>query len=744
MPKKPKRKKMGYEDAMDLSKCLRGSLKIQNSIEFSDMKIKPPGIDFYPDGEQFFDPAQRQIHIGVYGIVDTFDVEDDTDFANALNYVRGHESQHCRCTAARPYAVGIQKGCEAVLEYISAQVEPTRRRFKKPSDYEEFADKILPGMGIYISWETVQRIIAGIANSVEDGRIERIRSFRFPGFEKLRIIYRGRFWESSEGIYPPYTEIQNDAAQKLRIIVNQILSLATCQLYTKGFIMAYGGTPIVQEVRDLMPYIGRGVLASRTRDMADQVIEISRRLAPYIYETCKMSQSDMDARKILEELLKNLIAAMLDKEPASDLSEGNEDQESGCSGSTFPMSDLEITLPDEEFDKLMEKNKGRGGSDGGGGGIMVKREHPKEDDDNGSEGNNSNSGNKPEGQGGGDGKGKGNSSTSGGKNSSGAGASAHKNMDVEAVKRAMEEAATEMNEVAAQQIETVDRSSRAADKMVSRIIPDTDPIVTAAEVKTLIGNGGFTEMKRAYKLTEKLPPEVASRGRVLYRKNEQYFRSLSTPNITYLDSGSVDPSRIYGLSFGDTEIFRKKGIDKKFDGCCYILIDNSGSMGGDKRIEACKAAAVIEEGFRGLIPIKIVAFDDAYNGVVHEVIKGWEEQQRYNCCWNFCKQGRSGGGTPTRESVLVATKEILARPEQKKLIVVLTDGEPADQAGTKKAIQQARRSGITVAGIYFEIGSIDRAAKTFNDLFDNRDIVCTELSNVDAELSALLKKFSRS
>ena len=86
--------------------------------------------------------------------------------------------------------------------------------------------------------------------------------------------------------------------------------------------------------------------------------------------------------------------------------------------------------------------------------------------------------------------------------------------------------------------------------------------------------------------------------------------------------------------------------------------------------EAAKAAAVIEEGFKGIIPMKIVAFDTC-GPVIHEVIKGWDESQKLNCCWNFAKHGRNGCGNDDGYDILVAQKELLSRPEEKKLLIVL-------------------------------------------------------------------------
>ena len=858
-------KKVTYESGWESVYRQRSNIKIQNDISFADINIPAPEIDVFQDRVSFYDSQARMIHLGIYGIIDRLKPESEEELLMGVKYVREHEEQHCRSTASRPYNIGIRRGCEAVLEYISSQVEKTTRRFRTEKEYENFANNILPGMGIYVNWKMLSELISGIANSLEDGRIERIRAYRFPGFEKLRIFFRGRDWDTDDH-FEPYSAISGNPAEILRIITNQILSLATCQLFEKGFAMAYAGTPIHDQVNALMPYIAKGVMAGRTRDMADQVVEISRRLAPLFYAACRYSEADVKARQIMEEMIKNMIKTMVDNMPETGLSEQDEDTDEGSVGSTFPHSDLVITLDDETYDKLVKN--GKAGKNGEG--IMIRREHPKPEEgqenekqkeagsqaaagdteksqnqaasqssqggsgsdsqdrqngegsasgesqgstrqdaeqekgnasqgssgsepqeqdaqnspdsaggaspqnDENQDGGNSGSNSSPDkgdgtdtaqdGQetaGGADGDGnKEDSSQSaenpaaaskiagnpsgGGQQKKGKASDPNADADITAIKEAMKAAAEEAREAAKKDIRNVNEASAHERAIVQKAkeVPDKAKPITAEDVRKVCPR--FKELKREYKLKDPLPAVLAAKGKSLLRKNQQYFKSLSRPNISFLDSGSVDPSRIYGLSFGDTEIFRKKGMDKKFDGCAYILIDNSGSMSGNKRIEACKAAALIEESFRGLIPIKIVAFD--YTGVViHEVVKGWDEQMRLNCCWNFCLHGREGGGNADGYDIKIATMELLSRPERKKLLIVLSDGMPTgtSEGFTKGAINEARKKGCQVTGIYFEEGRLGRDSSKFKQMYQKDYIICTAEELTD-QLSAEMKKFSRS
>ena len=736
------------EDALAFAESIQNSVKIMNSIEFSDTTA--PEINIYPDGMQFFSPSTNEIHIGVEGIVKLFKVPDNETFFAALNYICGHEWQHVHSTVSKIYSLAIAKGIEAVIEYIQFKEEGYKRRFRKTDDYKNCINDLRNEKGIYLSFGILSDLISNIANSIEDGRIERIRGNRLPGFANLCIIHRGYFWNNADLEFPPYADVENAPAKKLVIIMNEILSLATCQLYNKGFVTAYGDTPLIDEVRSFMPDIAAGVMSGRTRGIIASVTNISKKLAPYIYETCKISKEDEEARQALENLIKKLVKQIMDSLPEEGgISEADEDTDDGAPGSMFPVSDLKNALnkdgqkenQNKKDDGSKQDNEENGSPDGKQNESDGGQEENDDDKSQASKDKKQSEKDKETGD-------PQKSPDDPGKQESGNGEKEREDKHVDkntcdeaqkAVLEAMKEAAaqtrveieTNMSHINAA---TAKAKSHAA---IKECVDKSDP-VSSDEMKDICD---FRENHREYKVISNLPPALEQRGKSLRRKNEQYFRSLSSPTITYLDSGSVDPGRIYGLAMGDTEIFRKKGQDKKFDGCAYILIDNSGSMGGLKRQEACKAAAVIEESFKGLFPFKIVAFD--YRScVMHEVIKNWDEVLRKNCCWNFCLHGREGWSNEDGYDIQIAERELLARPESKKLLIVLSDGAPGDTAYCKKAIEHARKAGIQVNGIYFEEGDY-RDDQTFANMY-LKDYVCCELKDLDGNLNKIMKKFSRS
>ena len=836
------KKLLTREESENIAKRMLRSVKLKAEIEHSTTAQTCPKVDFYPDDEMYH--SGNEIHIGYIGITEMFECGTEEEFHMATNFALGHEIQHHLSTNNKSYGWGIMRGKESVLEYI-ASVEDPGKRFRNDRDYAKYVEE-LGNKGIYVNWRVVENICAGIANSLEDGRIESIRSKKYPGFKKLRRHFRAMFWRQAEEEFRPYEDL--NAAEKLRILTNEILLLSTTQLFSPGFFLTYSGTPLMDEINSFMPYIVKAITSPSCRGMAAQCIELCKALAPYMYEAFKMSRStaEKELQKLIDEIIRRMIESNGDKPNIGGTSERNEEQGDGEMDSLFGQSDLVITIPDEEYDKLEEEGKL---SEEGN--IMVRREHPKESDepedpegfeesedgeslkvdeddeeldkdemsvskraessenafeDDECQENSSSSCGHEDDEGfdeefdneegsseksdilsemakdaGGVSTGDDNkesedfdstdmdadmstessadsqpdntdSETENSKEESDEpddgkapeNVTGDKNAVMDAYKMVLEEAkaaAEESRENAAEMCETINVHDTHERKSTKEVEDREDPLNPEA-VRNIVGDWGFVELKREYKVTDNLPPVLEARGRAMYRKNKRYFKSLSTPNVSHLDSGMVDPSLIYGLGMGDTEIFRKKGKDKKFDGCAYILIDNSGSMAGNKRIEACKAAAIIEEGFKGLIPIKITAFD-VDDEIVHETVKGWEESLRKNCCWNFCLHGREGYGNEDGFDIEIATKELLARTETKKMLVILSDGAPGDPSHVKQAVQAARKKGIQVYSIYFEEGRIGSDADTFRGMYEKDYVIC-ELQQLDDELSKLFKKFSRS
>ncbi|MCR5144732.1 MAG: VWA domain-containing protein [Lachnospiraceae bacterium] len=793
------------------------SLQMMSSIYLGDYQGTKPSVKLTLDEPTCYDPNNNTIYINVKDINNYLDIDSYEDFVEAVNYLYGHEEQHLRSTVDSDYSWAVQRGCEVIIEYFASQLESTTKRFKNSHEYVEYLNNDLPANHrIYMSYSMLQSFVLGLVNSIEDGRIENIRPAKFYGFAALRKKFRARVYLKSNDTYG------SDPKQKLRCILNNILMLATSQMYEMGFKKNFAGTQIERDLKQMMPYIYSGIVASSCMQMAKNAVKVCEIAAPYFFEYSKCIPSDeYDKRKELEELISKLITQEVRN---GRMKATEEKQKNNAVDSLFTNSDLEVTLPDDVYDELT-KNK----SNNSGNGMMIKREHPKdecsEEETTESTGSNNSDGESNESsstlpseskeatnnvkseENGGCLNGQPvNSEVSSNKNDSSsteddsekkstdnengscndeamaesssslyqesdkdleekkqdqAGASGKTQDstkqsggiqdgniedDIAKIKAEMEAASKEVRQNTFEQINTSDEINRKRNPKKTEKISGGKGNAIEANGKTMKDIcSSFEEMERDYKLTDNLPPVLEQRGKAFKRSCDRFLRSRSVPNLTRLNSGSIDASLITGLAYGDTEIFKKKGKSKTFDGAVYILIDNSGSMSGEKRKSACAAASIIETGFSQFMPTKIVAFDSC-SCVVHEKIKDWEETSKRSMSWNFYLHGREGGGNEDGYDIKIATRELLSRAESSKLLVILSDGAPRNRSLVTEAVKSARKKGIKLAAIYFEEGEINpnsHEVQAFFNMYDNKDCIACSHTEIEKNLVKIVKDFSR-
>ena len=772
----------------ELREITERSKRIWEMEHFCSLLDHPSGrevsIAFVPEGiMSFHDPKRKRIEIGVKGARDMFLIETEEMLVSAVRLLRIHEAGHLRYTAKEPYIWGVKRGAELILEYISGEVEKKPRRFRKDSDYEVFLREVLPEHGIFLSMNEVFSAVRFIVNSLEDGRIERILANRYSGFERLRVFFRGITWRNA----PLSITAENSEEQpslRLNIVLNEILSLATVQMDMPGFKKAFGKAPEGNLVKELMPLIYKGITASTTRKMVEEAaLPICSRIAPVVFNAARYEAAKTGMPGWLEKVLADLIRAALDHmdDESTGVPERDAEEDDSEFNPTFPESDIEVTLDDETYDKLMEKMKEKGKDTGG---IRVKREHPKEeakeaqeedsdaaehrengDEENSEEGHDTappeesgapeskdtfeSIGDKEaetEASGSGNGLMKDESGGSKAKSRKAAEELTEEDEDslLKDLERQMDEAKDRLEAEARVSIDTVNEMSRTEKKQEtfgevknSKGIP-----LTNEDVKDVC-RWNFREIFRRYELKDRLPAELDAKGKTLHRKYELLARNRKKPVSRYRKEGKIDPRNLYRLGMNKTDVFMKDGKVNEFDGCAYLLIDNSGSMAGAKRMAACRAAAVQEEAFKGLFPFKIVAFDEQRE-IIHEVVKDWEERQVLNTCWNFALHGRQGSGNCDEHDIRIATKELLKRSDRKKLLIVLSDGMPDDMADTKKAIAEARKKGVAVFGIYFEQGKLtENSGAFFKEMYEKDYVICPT-GEIEEHLSRLMEKFFRS
>lgn len=704
----------------------------------------------FRDGEDCYTDGGDSIVIGLscflYGYCYT-----DEDFIVATKYLVNHELGHCEFTADKAWTWGLVTGRHAIYSALADVFEGAGRRFVKDSDYDNFREA-MSKKGVFFTDDQIMRLCHGIQNSLEDGRSERMSAQEDFSFLDSRDYFRGLFWLHGEA---DYTDL-DDPAELVCCLANQVLSVATTGLYQRG----YSGiaTPAVENrVNALETFIARGVYSPSCQDCMEEAVKIEKALIPDIIEMIRnqkampkplpvpeshptgvtskseIKDSSESAKKIWEKLGED----EKEKEKAS-LSGKDKEEKKGRSGKSSGSSEKdESSGSGESGDEKGTGHSGKGPLDPGG---FTKGGSGKGDDSD--------------------------TETSDGEFRMGPtdlvghrvlGADERIASDHDAVAEAIEE---RMRRAA-------DGSLKRAAEIAESMIPDrpgdedevsdTDALAQASRALTdEYRKEGFEvrfeERKRIYELTDPLPSDLLGEAETFRKEVEKLQRKEITPMLRGMRSGTVDPAKLWRLPVQQYDFFERKAPDRPRTKAVYVLVDNSGSMGwGSKRSKrawANRALAVIEEGFKKIAPMKIVAFDaQGADYVTHEVIKGWNERHAENCSYNFLTRGRCGNGNKDGYSIRIAKEELMKRSEDDKILIVLSDGAPTDyrgvspEADVREAVAETRAAGIRVVGIFFASNwKSNPEAEGFRAMYV-KDCVTTSPDHIIDHLVRVLKGF---
>ena len=186
----------------------------------------------------------------------------------------------------------------------------------------------------------------------------------------------------------------------------------------------------------------------------------------------------------------------------------------------------------------------------------------------------------------------------------------------------------------------------------------------------------------------------------------------------------IDPKRLHHVAFGDPRIFRTTTKGIALDTAVLLLADVSGSMHGE-RIDVCDqalfATACALETLPG-INVAVAAFP-GNQLVIPFGTRAKRERTRFTLT--------AHGGTPMEDGVMMANRMLQLRKEPRKLLFVLTDGEPNDANSARAALSVSRRMGIETYGLGIQTDSVQHFFADWQ--------VINEVGDLPTALFAMLK-----
>ena len=209
------------------------------------------------------------------------------------------------------------------------------------------------------------------------------------------------------------------------------------------------------------------------------------------------------------------------------------------------------------------------------------------------------------------------------------------------------------------------------------------------------------------------------------------------------DHGDLNLMRYKDPNFRSPLIFDKKKPREKHCAAVMLLVDESGSMGGRRITNARLAAIMLAEAMAEVgIPCSVVGHSGDYR-YSYSV-----ELEHYTTFKNASADRTSLAMIEARcqnrdgPAIRWASSILKKRPERNKLMIVISDGQPAadryygEEAifDTKAAIRDAKRL-HNIVGVILEAGSSTDILKT---MYGNDYIECTSSKNLKESIAKII------
>lgn len=231
------------------------------------------------------------------------------------------------------------------------------------------------------------------------------------------------------------------------------------------------------------------------------------------------------------------------------------------------------------------------------------------------------------------------------------------------------------------------------------------------------------------------------------------------------EEGEIDDAALSSVPSGNRRVFRNERPGEVLDTAISVLIDLSGSMGcgdteGSKSWYVKHMSIALAETFDALgVPFEMIGFHNGRgygaSSLEHRsshsysrleafefrVFKAFDERLRKTR--HRLSNITGGGNNADGEAVLFISKRLVMRPESRKILFVLSDGQPAAHGNRLKLRQHLKDSvaAVTKAGIeVLGIGAkCPRIADFYNKDTGASHVIIDDLDTLAVEVYKLMR-----
>lgn len=220
---------------------------------------------------------------------------------------------------------------------------------------------------------------------------------------------------------------------------------------------------------------------------------------------------------------------------------------------------------------------------------------------------------------------------------------------------------------------------------------------------------------------------VRSTSRVLIARLQGLVQASRLEHPCAVEHGrQLMTRRLYRVALGETRLFARHREQPAPNTAVHLLVDLSGSMGSQVSanryayqiaLEASLALALALEAIPG-VSVAVTAFpgDDGTDETVTRLVQHGQRVARR--AGAFERHPR--GGTPLAQALWYAAADLLLRPEPRRLVLTLTDGDPNDRALALSILEQCEQAGIEAVGIgiQYDVSTLFRHSQVIESIAD--------------------------
>lgn len=222
--------------------------------------------------------------------------------------------------------------------------------------------------------------------------------------------------------------------------------------------------------------------------------------------------------------------------------------------------------------------------------------------------------------------------------------------------------------------------------------------------------------------------------------------------------GKLHGSMLHRITVPDApgysdRIFKQKIETNVLNAAVTLLVDQSGSMSGQRYNHAAAAAVMLSETIGNVlhVPVEILSFtdgsycEDGSGSKVKMFIHRKFDNKRVPqdvLVQRFGDSGRSMSGNPDGDAIVYSFDRLIRRKEPRKLLIVFSDGQPATMRDgdicwyTKKVIKEIEtKSPVEIVGVGIQTDSVKEYYKENYVIQDTHQLENALLSLIERKLT---------